>query len=459
MNRHAALDMTRGKAAGLMIRFAVPLLIGNLFQQLYNIVDSAVVGNYVGYAALSAVGTCSVPLQVMIAVFLGIGTGATILISQLCGAEDRAALRQAARTANAFLLICAVPLTVLGYFGAGPLLRLIDVPADAFGMARTYLSVLFLGTVANLGYNLNAGILRGMGDSRSPLLFLVVSSLLNVGLDLLFVAVFGWGVAGVAWATVAAQACSWALSIFWIRRYSPELDMPVVSLRMERPLLRRMLGLGLPLGLNNSIDALGHLILQVLINRQGTVFMAGYTAANRIDALIYYTLVAFGAAGTTFAGQNIGALRRDDTPERRRRIDRGLWTILGITLCAYLALAAFILPCGRWLISLFNSDPQVIAAGYMRLRWLVPFYWMYCCFYLFCSYLSGAGMVKMPTVANLLVFWLARLPAAWLLTRAFGANYLHACFPISWLFGMVFTGIYYFRGNWKKKAMPEPPQP
>ena len=246
------VDMTQGRIFPLVLRFALPLCIGNILQQLYSTVDMLVIGNYCGATALAAVGTSSQPVEMFLCLFMGLGTGVTILVSQSTGSGDQARQRVVVRNATVFLYLCALPLTVLGVCFGPLLLRLMQAPADTWDMAVSYIRILFLGTLGNLGYNVNAGILRGVGDSNSSLLFLLISCLVNIVLDLVLVAGLGMDVSGAAWATIIAMYISWLISMVYIRRRYPELGYSPVPRGADRQALKDIARVSIPLGLNHS---------------------------------------------------------------------------------------------------------------------------------------------------------------------------------------------------------------
>lgn len=437
------LDMTQGPIGKTVIAFAIPLLIGNLFQQLYNVVDSIVVGNFIDYTALSAVGTAGTPLQIFVALFLGIGTGATILISQFMGGQDLEGVKKTVKTATTFLTVSSVPLTILGIALTPSLLHMMNVPEQVYPMARDYLMIVFLGTICSLGYNVNVGILRGMGDSRSPLYFLIASTLVNIVLDLIFVALLNWGVPGVAVATVIAQTTAWVFSILYIKKKYPQLELKVFRLTIDKSLLKHMVRLGLPLGFNNAVFALGFLLLQSLINMQGDIFMAGATAASRVDNLVFLPIQSFGAAATTFAGQNVGARCHD-------RLRTGFKTILLITLAINICMATVLLGFGKYALMMFSQKQEVIAVGLQCMRWIVPFYSIFCIYSICNNFMNGAGEVRMPTLSSLVMFWVVRLPVAYLMFDLFGRDYIYSAYPISWTAGAIISGIYFLTGRWKR---------
>ncbi len=438
------IDMTRGSILRLLVSFSIPLIIGNLLQLTYNTVDSLVVGNYVGVAALGAVGTSGSPMSAVFCIFLGIGTGASILVSQFIGAGDRENVKKVVATAGSALLAVALPLTAAGVLIARPLLVLIRVQDDALPMAATYLSVIFCGSVASLGFQLNSGILRGLGDSRSPLLFMLVSAVVNVGLDLLFVAVFRWGVFGAALATVLSQTAAWVFSILFIQKRYPELDMRLFRISIDRRHLAGMVRLGLPIGLTSAVYSFGHLVLYSFINRNGTDFMAGFGAATKIDNLAWLPISSFAIAATTFAGQNMGS-------KNEPRLRLGIKTILRTAIATNVVCSGFMLLAGKWLLSFFTDDPEVIRAGYAYILSLDSAYFIYTVMFILIAYMNGAGDVRIPTAITLLMFWGVRLPAAWYLFGHFDRNLLFLCYPISWIAGTTMTVAYFLTGRWKRR--------
>jgi broad specificity phosphatase PhoE len=297
--------------------------------------------------------------------------------------------------------------------------------------------------MATIGYNMNAGLLRGMGDSRSPLIFLIVACMVNIVLDLLFVAVFRWDVMGVAIATVIAQFVSWIYSILHIKHNNPEMDFKLFRFSVDKTLLKNMVRLGLPLGFNNAIFSLGFLLLNGLVNQQGSIFMAGTTAASRVDNLIFLPITSFAAAATTFSGQNVGAGNHE-------RLRKGFWQIMLLTQICNAVLSGVVLIFGELVLMIFNRDPEIIEVGLRCIWWIAPWYWIYDIFAICNNYMNGAGEVRMPTLASLFMFWGCRLPAAYLLFDALGRDYIYACYPISWLAGAAISSVYFFTGRWKR---------
>lgn len=446
----APTDMTQGRPLGLLLRFAIPLLIGNVFQQLYNIVDSLVVGNFVGTEALAAVGISDYPVRVLLALFMGLGTGASIRISQHVGAGNYQGIRRTIQTANLLMLLVGIPLMGIGQLITGPVLRLMNTPPESMEGARVYLSIMFLGVIGFLGYNLNAGILRGLGDSRSSLVFLVVATVVNISLDLLLVVVFHMGVAGAAIATIIAMATSWLLSFLFLRRRYPEYSEKLWPLRLDRDALRDMLRLGLPIGINDALFSLGHMTLSSLVNTHGSAFAAGYNVGTKVDAISFMPIASFSAATTTFVGQNIGAGQMD-------RIHRGARTALTLTVCWNVFSCAMMILFGRQLVGLFDGNANVTEIGYGYILRLEPFYWIYGIMFILNAVMNGAGEVRMPMVANLVLFWVIRLPAAYLLSTYSHPYNIFLCYPISWFGGFLVSAIYYRTGRWRRHFEKEAP--
>ena len=306
MHSQKKIDMTRGPIMKLVVLFALPICIGNILQQLYSTVDTLVIGNFCNSVSLAAVGTSAQPVEVFLCIFLGIGMGVSILVSQYTGSGDSESLKRLVATSSSFLYMCAIPLTLAGFFLGPLILKFMQAPEDAWDLAVSYLRIIFFGTLGNMGYNMNAGILRGVGDSRASLLFLLVSCVINIVLDILFVAALGMDVAGAALATILAMYSSWAFSIFYIKKKYPELEYKVLPGRADRDMLGSIIRVGLPLGLNNSIYSIGHVLMQSLINAQGSTFMAACSVATKVTGIANIAINSFSSAATTFSGQNRG---------------------------------------------------------------------------------------------------------------------------------------------------------
>ncbi len=441
--RSRTIDMTEGPILRNVLLFALPLVLGNVLQQLYTTVDTLVIGAYCGTVSLAAVGTSAQPVEVVLCIFLGIGTGVSILISQSVGAGNRQRAVALSRTACAFVWICGAAVGLLGILVAPLILRLMQVPEDAMDLAVTYVRIVLAGSLGNIGYNMNAGILRGMGNSTASLLFLLVSCAVNVVLDLALVAGLGMDVTGAALATCASVYISWVVSIVYIRKHYPELDYPVFTLKASAEQLRAILRIGLPIGLNHSLYSLGHMALQTLANSQGSLFMAGQAVAGRITGVANIAISGLSSAATTFSGQNYGAGRYD-------RLRRGRWRIPLAAGAITLAGGLFFLMLRTPLMRIFSRDETVLMYADRYVSVVLLGQWMFAVFNSMISMVNGVGMVRYTTVVNLLMLWAVRVPSAWMIHTWFDGTWIMLCFPISFGFGMCcMIGFYAFSRKWR----------
>lgn len=437
------VDMTQGSIMKRVLLFALPICVGNVLQQLYGTVDTLVIGNFCGSVSLAAVGTSSQPVEILLCVFLGLGTGVSILVSQFTGSGDMESLKEIGATAISFLFLCSIPLTIIGQFAGPAVLRFMQVPDDTWELANAYISIIFFGTLGNMGYNMNAGILRGMGDSNASLLFLIVSCAVNIVLDLVFVAGLGMDVAGAAWATTIAMYCSWLFSIVYIRKKYPEFCFTYLPHRMNKRMLGSIVAIGLPLGLNSSIYSVGHILMQSLINLQGSIFIAACSVSSKVTGIANVAITSLSSAATTFSGQNLGA--ENYVYLKKGGIQIPLFSGL-ITCIAGLIVTFWCRP----LLEFFTRDAEVLDIAVRYIRIVLPFTWAYAVFNGIICFVNGMGEVRFPTVVNLLMLWAVRIPCAWLITWYIDGGYVMACLPISFVFGMCCMFSYFFSKNWKK---------
>ena len=439
-------NLTEGNETKEIILFALPMLIGNVFQQLYNMVDSIVVGQFVGKQALAAVGSSFSVLFLMIALIMGVTMGFTILIAQYFGARDKVRVRAVVDTAYIVLFWAALVLSILGVLAVPFILRLLRIPADVAPEAGTYLRILFAGSLATFGYNGVAAILRGLGDSKTPLYLLIAATFVNIALDLLFVVSFGWGVAGVAWATIIAQGFSFLGALVILNKRNEYIRISVRDLRFNPELFRLSLKLGIPSGIQQTLVASGMMVLTRVVNVFGTDVMAGFSAASRLDTFAMMPTMNLGMAVSTFVGQNLGAGK----PERvRRGHSSALLVGLGISVTIGVIVIAF----GPALISLFTPDAEVIRIGARYLLIVGAFYALFTIMFVNNGVLRGAGDVMIPMVNTLLALWLVRIPTAIVLSSWMGPDGIWWSIPAGWLMGAVFSSWYYRTGRWKTKAV------
>ena len=445
-------DMTTGKPMSKLIRFSLPLLIGNLAQQLYNTVDSIVVGKYIGDTALAAVGTAGPILNLLLVLLIGVATGASIMASQYFGAKDRPGLSRVVGSTIVLTALSGVVMMVVGYFASPFLIGLVAPPSDVGAGAVTYLKIIFLGMLGTSAYNILSGVLRGIGDSFYPLLYLVFACLLNIVLDILFVARFNMGIAGVAWATIIAQFLSGLFCLIRLVRMKQLIDVNRRALIPDGPITRRLCMLGLPAGVTQALFSMSAIVVQGLTNSLGTAVIAANVAVMRVDGFAMMPNFTFGTASTTYVGQNIGAGRID-------RVQSGIKDLLKLALITSGALVACILLFGHGLIGLFTETEDVIAIGISGLRWLSLGYIAFAVSQVLQGAMRGAGETMTPMWISIIVTIVIRLPLAYLLaalTRSEtwpkgSPDALFASLLISWLLGMGMTVVAYRRGAWKGK--------
>lgn len=440
-------DMTLGNPYELIFVFSIPLLIGNVFQQLYNMVDSIVVGNFVGEKALAAVGTGFPIIFMMSSLFMGIGIGATIMISQFYGAKDIENIENTVNTIYSAMMIGAIPLTIAGILLGDPLLRLMKVPDDGtLGMAKIYLIVVFVGIIGNLGFNINSGILQGLGDSRTSLLFLLIATIINIVLDLLFTVAFGWGVFGVAFATIIAQFCSWVFGIRFINRHFAYIHIQVFKFKFDGSLFKEALKLGIPSGIQQALFSVGIMVMQALVNSYGSAFMAGFNGANKIDTFAFMPIQSFAAAVTTYVGQNVGAAQLE-------RVKSGTRAGLVLSIGSSIVISAVIYPMSALFMHMFNQNPEVISAGVAYLHCVLPFYALLALLFTLNAVLRGAGEMIIPMISIFVSLWLARVPTAYFIAQYWGKEYIYLSYAVGWFLGAIISLVSYKTGKWKNKSI------
>lgn len=448
-------DMTQGKPMSVLVQFSIPLLIGNLAQQLYNTVDSIIVGQYIGDIALAAVGTAGPILNLLLVLFMGISTGASILSAQFFGAKDRKSLSSVVGSTIFLIVVSGVLMMAVGYFGSPALVRLVAPPEEVFGGAVVYLQIFFIGIVGCGMYNILSGVLRGMGDSMSPLLYLIIASLLNIALDILFVSKYNMGVAGVAWATIIAQGISGILCLIRLVRMKDQIDLNWHTLKPDGLLTRKLCGLGLPAGITQAIFSLSAIAVQGLTNSLGTAVMAASVAVMRVDGFAMMPNFTFGTAATTYIGQNIGARKAE-------RIHRGVKDMLTLALSVSAVLVLCILLFGRNLLMMFTDTPEVLAIGQRGLYWLSLGYIAFAVSQVLQGVMRGAGETMVPMWISIITTVALRMPLAYLATyltrsEAFPNGHPDAIFStllIAWLIGMVLSVVAYRMGLWRRR-LPE----
>lgn len=389
--------MTQGVIWKQILYFAVPMAIGLLFQQLYNTVDTIVVGQFVGKEALAAVGSTGSIINMLVGLCAGLSTGASVIISQCYGAHDNERLHDAVHTTIVLTFILCVIATVVGLAIVPAMLRLMDTPDDVIDLARVYLNIYFAGVTGLLIYNMGSGILRAVGDSRRPLYFLCFSALTNIVLDLLFVIQFKMGVAGVAYATIISQFLSALLVLYTLTRTDAAYGIQWKHLRINRGMLGRIMAVGFPSGIQQAITSFSNVFVQSYINYFGSACMAGWSSYNKLDAYILIPVQSIALAATTFVGQNYGA-------NQLERARKGVRQTLLMSLTVTVLLSVLVIFCARPLLRLFTPDQEVIDYGVRFITLISPFYFTICFNQIYSGALRGVGNANAPMVIMLLSF-------------------------------------------------------
>ena len=416
--------MTKGSISKQLLFFSIPLLLGNLFQQLYNTMDSIVVGNFIGGNALAAVGASTPIINLLVGLFMGIATGAGVVIARFFGARDAKSVQDAVHTSFALTLIAGGVLTVAGVIFSPALLKAIGTPAEVLESAVIYLRIYFLG------------------DSKNPLYFLIVSSVLNILLDLLFVAVFQMGVAGVAWATLIAQAVSAVLVLALMMRSKGMIRLEIRKIRMSRFMFSEILRMGLPGGVQNAIVAFSNVIVQANINSFGAAAMAGCSSYSKIDGFAILPIMSFSMAITTFTGQNIGAKNFD-------RVKKGAKTCLFMSLAVSVVLSLSLLVFGKYIFRVFSPDEEILSYATMMCRFLVPGYLFLAITHTYCGVVRGAGVAMVPMLALVGNMCVLRMLWIWLAMPVFHSIIVvYLGYTLTWMTSALTMVLYYKKGNW-----------
>lgn len=440
------IDMTRGSASKSIILFALPMLIGNIFQQLYNVVDSTVVGKFVGAEALAAVGATSSCSMLLLTLVNGLAAGAGIIIAQCIGARDFRQMRNAVTALIYIDIVMGIVITVAGTLLAEPILRLMNTPEEIIGNSVTYMKINFAGTIGLLAYNSGAVILRSFGDSKTSLYILILSSLVNVVLDLLFVLGFGMGVAGAAYATVIATFVSAAACIgyLYFRRHILFLDG--MELKFDVAMFREIVKTGIPSGLQSSMISIGNMCVQGLINSFGTMTVAAYTAAGKIDSVVIQIVMSIAMSLSVYSGQNVGAGNIE-------RVRIGLRGTLKIMLTVCVSIAVLILIFKRQLLGIFLSESdaaEAINIGCTYLSIMGIAYIICGVMQSFQNLIKGAGDVNAAMAAGF-VELSTRVAASYLLVHFFGVTGLWLAIPVSWGSACLIPLLRYMSGKWINK--------
>ncbi len=439
-------DLTDGNVAKLIFQFTLPMLIGNIFQQTYSIVDSVIVGNYLGKEALAAVGSSFPIIFILVSLVIGVASGMNIIIAQYFGAKDFEKIRRTIDTMYIFVFTASLIITIVGIYFSETLLRLTRLPEDIIPLATIYLQVYFAGVIFLFGFNATCAALRGMGDSKTPLYFLIISSLANIVLVLLFVIVFKWGIAGAAAATVIAQGGAFLTGAWYLNRTHPIMNISLRKPDFDWEILRQSMRIGLPSGIQQTLFSLGMMAIMWIVNRFGTDVIAAYSVAGRIESLALMPTSNFSMALATFAGQNIGA-------NKYSRLQDGLKSTLAMSSIASVILTILIVIFSQYMMRLFTSDMEVIRIGQEYLMITCSFYIVFSILFTFTGLLRGAGDTWIPMLISLFSLWLFRIPLAYFFSQHFEERGIWWAIPITWCIGAIVSYFYYKTGRWKNKSV------
>ncbi|WP_333647702.1 MATE family efflux transporter [Lacrimispora sp.] len=443
--RENQVAMTEGVIWKQLLYFSIPLLLGNLFQQLYNTVDSVVVGNFVGSQALAAVGSSNSLINLIIGMSMGIGTGAGVIISQYYGAGEKEKLQWAVHTSVALSLIGGVLLTVIGVWFSPLLLKWMGTPEDVMPNSVSFLRIFFSGSIFNMVYNMGAGILRAVGDSKRPLYYLGVSSVVNIVLDLLFVAVFKMGTAGAGIATVIAQAVSSVLVVSALVKTRESHRLIPSRIAIDKRMMVRILKLGIPTGIQQSIISLSNVVVQANVNVYGAAAMAGFGAYTKIDGFAMLPLQSFCLASTVFTGQNIGA-------GKAKRVKQGILQGIFISLGYTALISTFLYFYAEPLLKIFSPDRDVIAYGTSSMVILLPFYWTMAIHQILMGSIRGSGRTMVSMMIGVGNMCLLRMVYINFLVPFFPSfEAVMWCYPITWVTTMLMDCIYSIKAKWIPK--------
>jgi len=460
-------DLTTGRVGVQILKFSAPMIIGNIFQQAYQVIDGIIVGKLLGVNALAAVGASFPIIFALISFVIGIGSGGTIIVSQYFGAKDYKNVRKAIDTIYIFLFFSSIVIMTLGISFSRHLFQLIGLPEVIIPQAMAYFNTFLLGTVLLFGFNGTSSILRGLGDSVTPLVFLIISSIVNIVLVYVFIKYFGWGIRGAAYATVIAQGGAFFSAILYLNKTHKLVQLKVKELVFDWAIFRKSLQIGLPSGLQQTFVSMGMVALVSIVNNFGVNVIAAYTIVGRIENIAMLPAMNFGHALSTFVGQNIGAKKVD-------RVRSGLTATLIISATTTLIISSLILLFRTQLMHLFTNDIDVILIGVRYLIIVSASYVIFSIMFSFSGVLRGAGDTLIPMFITLFSLWFIRIPLASLFSGRFyeviskwgyhlnlpsifkgelHENGIWCAIPVAWLLGAIFSFWYYKKGNWKNKVL------
>lgn len=444
--RNTSTDLTKGKVWKVIVRFALPLLIGNLLQQLYNVTDSIIVGQFLGKEALAAVSASFFIYYFIISFVIGVGSGTSVVISQLFGAKQFQKVQLAFSSFFIFMLVGGVILSIAGIIFAEPVFRLTNTPEEVIPQAVAYFRIYIGGTFLFVTFNSIISILRGVGESVRPMIFILITTILNILLDLLFILVFKWGIEGAARATVIAQGIGMCVALAYVNNTHPLLSIKKQDMLFDGKLFKESLKIGLPTSVQQCAIALGLIALLGIVNSFGTNTLTAYGAAGKIDTIITQAILTLSGALAAFCGQNIGAGRLD-------RVKKGLrFTMYANIVLGLLTFAAVYL-FGDAMMRIFTNDADVIVIGKEYLLIICGFFIVHGALNVYNGALRGAGDTLFPMVTSLVCLWIIRIPLAYYLSSWLGRSGIWWAIVASITIGLIVTFIYYKTGIWKRRCI------
>lgn len=442
--RKGNTDLTEGKVWKVIVRFAVPLLVGNLLQQFYNITDSIIVGQFLGKEALAAVSASFFIYYFIISLVIGVGSGTTVVISQLFGAKQYQKVQLAFSSFFIFMLVGGIILSIAGIIFAEPVFRLTNTPEEVIPQAVAYFRIYIGGTFLFVTFNSIISILRGVGESVRPMLFILITTVLNIAFDLLFILVFKWGIEGAARATVVSQGIGMCIALAYVNNTHPLLSIKKQDMLFDWKLFKESLKIGLPTSVQQCVIALGLIALLGIVNSFGTNTLTAYGAAGKIDTIITQAILTLSGALAAFCGQNIGAGRLDRV---KKGVQFTMYTNIALGLLTFAAVYLF----GNEMMRIFTKDIDVVAIGKEYLLIIGGFFIVHGALNVYNGALRGAGDTLFPMITSLVCLWLIRIPLAYYLSSWLGRNGIWWAIGISITIGLIVTFVYYKMGFWKRR--------
>ena len=442
--RKGNTDLTEGKVWKVIVRFALPLLVGNLLQQFYNITDSIIVGQFLGKEALAAVSASFFIYYFIISLVIGVGSGTTVVISQLFGAKQYQKVQLAFSSFFIFMLVGGIILSIAGIIFAEPVFRLTNTPEEVIPQAVAYFRIYIGGTFLFVTFNSIISILRGVGESVRPMLFILITTVLNIAFDLLFILVFKWGIEGAARATVVSQGIGMCIALAYVNNTHPLLSIKKQDMLFDWKLFKESLKIGLPTSVQQCAIALGLIALLGIVNSFGTNTLTAYGAAGKIDTIITQAILTLSGALAAFCGQNIGAGRLDRV---KKGVQFTMYTNIALGLLTFAAVYLF----GNEMMRIFTKDIDVVAIGKEYLLIIGGFFIVHGALNVYNGALRGAGDTLFPMITSLVCLWLIRIPLAYYLSSWLGRNGIWWAIGISITLGLIVTFVYFKIGFWKRR--------